>query len=119
MHQVEHYTSQSITYNEYGEETHPTKCRITRYGSSCQISQTLVDRISLFEEDRDKEGMSSSEWEAYRRSRVKAYEQETAFKEVRAMAIEGIRKEKAKLKRDAKIMALFKAPNLTKKPSLT
>jgi hypothetical protein len=54
--------------------------------------------------------MSEAEWEVYRRSRVKAYEQETAFKEARAMAVEGIRREKAQLKRDAKIMALFKAP---------
>lgn len=113
MSQIEHYTSRSITYNENGDEIHPSKCKITHYGSSCQVSQMLVNRISLLE--KDKEGMLASEWEAYRKSRVKSYEQETAFKEVRAMAIEGIKKEKAKLKRDAKLMALFKAPKVVTK----
>ncbi|EGG04330.1 uncharacterized protein MELLADRAFT_72421 [Melampsora larici-populina 98AG31] len=115
--QVEHYTAESITYDEHGHEISPTKCAITRFGTSCQISKSLVERINIVEKERDK--MKPTEWEAYHKSRVRTLEEETEFKEIKAVASEAImveresmrkeaRKVKAEMKRKAKLNTLFK-----------
>lgn len=63
--------------------------------------------------------MKPTEWEAYRKSRVRTLEEETKFKKIKAVASEAIRVEresmrkearkvKAEMKRNAKLNTLFK-----------
>jgi hypothetical protein len=105
---VSHYTAESICFDENGEEICPKECAITRFGSSCQIAETLVERIRLVE--KSKEDMTPAQWEVYRKSQVKSYEEENSFKHARNVAEKALRAERAKLKREAKIAALFKVP---------
>lgn len=78
---------------------------MTRYGSSCQISESLVQRIKLLGEK--KEGMSNEEWQEYSTARIKSYDEESSFKLMRLAAKKALRKEKAKLKREGKIKDLI------------
>lgn len=105
---MSHYTAESLCFDEDGEEVSPKKCAITRFGSSAQVAQTLVERIRLVEKSKDD--MTPAQWEDYRKSKVKSYEEETSFKHARNVADEALRAERAKLKREAKVAALFKAP---------
>jgi hypothetical protein len=105
---MSHYTTESLCFDEDGDEICPKKCAITRFGSSAQVAETLVKRIRLVEKSKDD--MTPAQWEDYRKSKVKCYEEETSFKLARNVAKEALRAERAKLKRDAKVAALFKAP---------
>lgn len=49
------------------------KSKVTLYGSSCQISQALVNRIKLLGEEKD--GMTDSQWKQHCDVRVKSYEE--------------------------------------------
>lgn len=79
---------------------------MTHFGSSCQISEVLVKRIKLLEEE--KKGMSDEEWEEYKEERVKSYEQENSFKMARLQVARVVRAQKAKAKIQAKVKGLMK-----------
>lgn len=53
-------------------------CKVTRYGLSCQISESMVQRIQLLSEKKKK--MGESKWLKYCGTRVKSYEDEVEKK---------------------------------------
>ena len=87
-------------------------------GSSCQISETLVNRIQLLE--KEKESMNAVQWEAFKAERVKTYLDENSVKvdkyhlrkEVRAE----VAREKKRLAREKRAFSIsrrgHKGPNI-------
>lgn len=71
---INHYSTSSKTYNEDDERVQPEKADITRFGCSCQISKSIVDRINQITNMRGE--MSDAEWETYREGLVENYADE-------------------------------------------
>lgn len=70
-----HYSTRSCHFDGDGKRLTKAKdFQITRFGSSCQISESLVERIQILE--IDGEGMSEDEWLILVKERVKSYEDE-------------------------------------------
>lgn len=72
--QISHYTRESYATNAAGISVDPRQSQITRYGSSCQILESLVQRIILLE--KEKERLLNEQWEKFWKERVKEYEDE-------------------------------------------
>lgn len=82
---VPHYTSSSISRNAKGKVVEHKKCPVTLYGSSCQISESLVNRVRLLEKER--EGMSDGEWQIFKTKRVKSHGDEISLKKAKLDAV--------------------------------
>ncbi|KAG0139099.1 hypothetical protein CROQUDRAFT_55199, partial [Cronartium quercuum f. sp. fusiforme G11] len=109
---MEHYSTPSISVNAKGEVIDPMTSPITRFGSSCQISEALVKRIVLLEKNKTNQGMLNEEWEKYRLSHVKSYEEEVSFKLLKLEAhrfFKAEAREKAKLNKPCKLKLRFKS----------
>lgn len=75
---IPHYTTESQSFKPDGSVTKHKLCQVTRYGSSCQISESLVQRIQFLSEK--KKTMGEEEWLKYCQTRVKSYEEEVQKK---------------------------------------
>jgi hypothetical protein len=80
-------------------------CEVTQFGSSCQISETLVNRIKILQ--KEKSSMSPQAWEKFKAERVKTFEDENNVKMDRCRIKKRLRAEVAKEKRAAKVKELI------------
>lgn len=70
-----HRSSPSTTHDSDGNPIKPRVAPFTRFGSSCQIANSLVGQVRFML--ADKEAMSTDEWDLYCEKVVKDYEQDT------------------------------------------
>lgn len=75
---VPHYTTPSVARNARGGVVEHRDCEVSLYGSSCQISESLANRIRILEDEKKK--MSATQWEIFKAKRVKSYNDEYYFK---------------------------------------
>lgn len=94
---VKHYSTPSQAFDASGQPISHKDCKMTRYGSSCQIAKTLVNRIRILQ--AKKEGKTKKEWKLYVAERIKTYEEAISFKEVRLAARRFLQKEAAEAKK--------------------
>lgn len=73
-----HHSSPSTTHDAQGNDINPKKAPFTRFGSSCQISKSLVGQVRFML--AEKLTMSPAEWDTYCEGVVKDYEQETKYR---------------------------------------
>lgn len=103
---IPHYTLTSESFNENGKSVKAEACKVTQFGSSCQISKTLVDRIQLLQ--KEKERMSPAAWGVYKRQRVKTFEDENSVKMDRYNMRKALREQVAKERLAAKVKDLIR-----------
>lgn len=68
---VEHQTTSSSTFNANGERVDPKDSKITRFGSSCQVSKSIVQRINKLNTLRGD--MDDEAWELFCESKIENY----------------------------------------------
>ncbi|EGG05986.1 uncharacterized protein MELLADRAFT_87489 [Melampsora larici-populina 98AG31] len=68
---VEHQTTESTTHGANGDRVKPRQSKITQFGSLCQVSKLIVQRINLILNKRS--AMNEEEWVEYRESKVENY----------------------------------------------
>lgn len=76
--QEPHYTTQSHAVDGEGRPVAADISPITRYGSSFQISESLVQRIKILE--KKKADLPEESWEEYYQEITKTYEDELSTK---------------------------------------
>ncbi|KAH9807715.1 hypothetical protein DFH28DRAFT_1100499 [Melampsora americana] len=69
-----HHSSHSQTLNLSGDQVTPEQANLTNFGSSVQVSQTIVDRIKGM--NKKQGGMSDQKRQAHQKERVKDYAEE-------------------------------------------
>jgi hypothetical protein len=80
-------------------------CKVTQFGSSCQISESLVQRIQILEKEKAK--MSPLAWEKFKAERVKTYIDENSKKMDRHRLKKELRAQAAREGRAAKVNELM------------
>ncbi|KAH9808378.1 hypothetical protein DFH28DRAFT_910146 [Melampsora americana] len=69
-----HHSSHSQTLDSSGQRVTPQQANLTNFGSSIQVSQTIVDRIRGMR--KKKVGMSDEVWNDFKQRRVNNYSDE-------------------------------------------
>ncbi|EGG11769.1 uncharacterized protein MELLADRAFT_102217 [Melampsora larici-populina 98AG31] len=69
-----HHSSHSQTLNVFGERVTPEDANLTNFGSSVQISKTIVDRIKGM--NKKEAGMSDKMKETFKKEHIKDYAEE-------------------------------------------
>ncbi|EGG12113.1 uncharacterized protein MELLADRAFT_89366 [Melampsora larici-populina 98AG31] len=85
---MHHHSSLSQTLDSFGKVVSPRKANLTNFGSSIQVSQTIVDRIRGMR--KKQAGMSEKKWNAFKIKRVNDYADEinkrlTDLKEIKKL----------------------------------
>lgn len=73
-----HHSSPSTTRNGQGIPIDPMKSPITRFGSSCQISNTFVSQVRFMVTAKDS--MTAEQWDIYVKDCFKDYQHETLLR---------------------------------------
>ena len=76
-------------------------CEVTQFGSSAQISESLVQRIKLLTNKKDD--LTDQDWETYKQKRIKTYQQEVQAKMIHAVSLKQLKISKAKERLAAKV----------------
>ncbi|EGF97286.1 uncharacterized protein MELLADRAFT_86101 [Melampsora larici-populina 98AG31] len=69
-----HHSSHSQTLDSSGKRVSPQQANLTNFGSSIQVSKTIVDRIRGMRKEKDN--MSDEVWEDFKQRRVNNYSDE-------------------------------------------
>jgi hypothetical protein len=105
LEQIPHYTTHSQYFDAKGSEVKPEKSEVTHFGSSCQISESLVNRIAILQ--KEKSSMTPEAWEKFKAERVKTFEDENSVKMDRCKLKKRLRAQVAREKRAAKVQELI------------